>query len=160
MSARLSLPITGRWLTCSRSAASPSRLTHSICRPPPFTYWVAVHGTSLIGVVEADMDHDYGDTVTQLGFAPPHAYVFAIAVSQAHRRRGVGRLLLRQVATRANALGRSFLVLVPAYPQSADTGRVTFFRRCGLSPLDSGYRDLYPYGAPPSEILCRIPAPA
>ncbi|MFJ9203109.1 GNAT family N-acetyltransferase [Streptomyces flaveolus] len=60
-----------------------------------------------------------------------------MAVADTHRRHEVGRTLLTEIARRAQQAGRTFLALAPQ--DGEDTaGRGTFFRACGLAPIEPG----------------------
>ncbi|MGC5660384.1 GNAT family N-acetyltransferase [Micromonospora sp. WMMD723] len=120
--------------------------------------WVAAESNvdhEVLGGVIANFAYgDYGSKVPP-GHGRDHAFVHAIAVASEHRRKGVGRALMRRVAEGAHSAGLSFLVLMPQEREADAAEHIAFFRTCGLNSLAPGSY-LAAYGAPVSEILQRL----
>jgi len=110
--------------------------------------------TTVVGVVHADLAIDYGDLVANRGHQPPHAFISALVIDPAHRRRGVGRGLLQAVAAAAAKRGSRFLVLVPQDGDSAGNDPAAFFRACGLVALEAHIEGVPTrYGAPVADVV-------
>ncbi len=65
---------------------------------------------------------------------PPQAWVSLIAVASQHRRTGVGRALLAAFARAGRAASSTFVVCLVS-EDDENTGRMAFFRSCGLNPV-------------------------
>jgi GNAT superfamily N-acetyltransferase len=91
----------------------------------------------VVGLAEFDLDCDFGRPEGRGGHPGRQAWVFALVVDERFRRCGIGRALLSEVARCARRAGRTYLGLVPQDGEPGEaSGRLVFFRRCGLVPLE------------------------
>ncbi|MGW6951772.1 N-acetyltransferase family protein [Streptomyces xanthophaeus] len=111
---------------------------------------VAEVGRTVVGVAEFQLHCDFGHHEGRETHAGEQAFVLTLAVADASRRSGVGRMLLTEVARRAHEAGHTFLALVPQDGDSAS--RLAFFRACGLKPYGPNQPGAA-WGCPVLEIL-------
>ncbi|MFI6063438.1 GNAT family N-acetyltransferase [Streptomyces sp. NPDC051286] len=106
---------------------------------------------SVIGIAEFRLDYDFGRDEGRPAHPGEQAWILTMAVADAHRRHGVGRALVTEIARRAQDAGRTFLALVPQDGDDA-ADRETFFQACGLAPIEPDGPGAA-WGCPVSEIL-------
>jgi GNAT superfamily N-acetyltransferase len=106
---------------------------------------------SVIAAAEFQLDCDFGRGKGRPDHPGEQAWILAMAVADTHRRHGVGRTLITEIARRAQQAGRTFLALAP---QDGDdtAGRGTFSRACGLAPIEPGASGAA-WGCPVRQIL-------
>ncbi|MGW6883191.1 GNAT family N-acetyltransferase [Streptomyces goshikiensis] len=93
-----------------------------------------LHG-SVVGIAEFQLDCDFGRDEGRPGHSGEQAWILTMAVAVTHRRHGVGRTLITEIARRAQDAGRTFLALVPQ-DGDQETDRRAFFWACGLVPIE------------------------
>ncbi|MEU0311519.1 GNAT family N-acetyltransferase [Streptomyces cyaneofuscatus] len=105
----------------------------------------------VVGAVEFLVDTDFGRDEGRPDHPGPQTWVYSLAVAGIHRRRGVGRALLVEVARQAREAGNTFLALAPAEGND-EADRHAFFRMCGLTPIEHDV-PCPAWGGPVSETL-------
>lgn len=82
----------------------------------------------------AAVDTDTDETVGYLGchLILDEGYIANVAVSQRHRRRGIGRQLVQALIERASANGASFLTLEV---RVSNASAIALYRGCGFHPV-------------------------
>lgn len=109
-----------------------------------------LHG-SVVGVAEFQLDCDFGRDEGRPAHPREQAWILTMAVADAHRRHGVGRALVTEIARRAQDAGRTFLALV-LQDGDDEADRRTFFRACGLVPIEPAGLGAA-WGCPVAQIL-------
>ncbi|WP_424866222.1 GNAT family N-acetyltransferase [Streptomyces sp. SAI-229] len=100
---------------------------------------------------EFQLDCDFGRGEGRPDHPGEQAWILSMAVADTHRRHGVGRTLITEIARRAQQAGGTFLALAPQ--DGEDTaGRGTCFRACGLAPIEPGASGAA-WGCPVGQIL-------
>ncbi|OMI84620.1 hypothetical protein BSZ07_37670 [Streptomyces sp. M1013] len=106
---------------------------------------------SVIAAAEFQLDCDFGRAEGRPDHPGEQAWILTMAVADTHRRHGVGRTLITEIARRAQQAGHTFLALTPQDGEDA-AGRGTFFRACGLAPIEPGASGAA-WGCPVGQIL-------
>jgi len=116
--------------------------------------WRQMLGTDGLTVYVAELDADVAGTVSalvmpNLGYGcRPSAFVEAMIVAEAHRRRGIGRMLMESLLGDLRDASCDKVQLL-SHKRHADDGAHDFYRALGFEPEAEGFRRYLASGAEP-----------
>lgn len=101
--------------------------------PASMVVLVAEGDGRVVGWLEAVLDWVYEGRGAPV--PPPHGYVLALVVSEAWKRRGIGRALMEMFLEEMRAARVEWVFLIPEEGEGFE-GRVRFFTRAGFAPVE------------------------